>query len=139
MSWIIVVATLVAIERLVELFYARRNTAALLAQGGVEVGAGHYPLFILLHGAWLLSLVMLVPAERTPAWPWVGFFILLQLCRLWIICSLGRYWTTRIITLADRPLIYLWHQKWLYAMNAKLAGFTPYPDGLIRPQGIKMQ
>ena len=42
-------------------------------------------------------------------------------------------------TLADRPLIYLWHQKWLYAMTAKLAGFTPYPDGLIRPQGIRMQ
>jgi peptide/nickel transport system substrate-binding protein len=41
--------------------------------------------------------------------------------------------------LADRPLIYLWHQKWLYAMNAKLSGFTPYPDGLIRPQGIEMK
>ena len=43
------------------------------------------------------------------------------------------------ITLVDRPLIYLWHPKWLYAMNAKLAGFEPYPDGLIRPQGMKMQ
>ena len=42
-------------------------------------------------------------------------------------------------TLADRPLIYLWHNKWLYAMNKKLAGFTPYPDGLIRPQGIRME
>jgi peptide/nickel transport system substrate-binding protein len=41
--------------------------------------------------------------------------------------------------LADRPLIYLWHQKWLYAMSAKLAGFTPYPDGLIRPQGLQLQ
>jgi peptide/nickel transport system substrate-binding protein len=43
------------------------------------------------------------------------------------------------ITLADRPIIYLWHQKWLYAMGAKLTGFTPYPDGLIRPQGIALQ
>jgi peptide/nickel transport system substrate-binding protein len=41
--------------------------------------------------------------------------------------------------LADRPITYLWHQKWLYAMSAKLAGFVPYPDGLIRPQGIRMQ
>ena len=32
-------------------------------------------------------------------------------------------------TLADRPLIYLWHPKWLYAMNAKLSGFIPYPAG----------
>jgi peptide/nickel transport system substrate-binding protein len=43
------------------------------------------------------------------------------------------------ITLVDRPLIYLWHQKWLYAMSSKLTGFTPYPDGLIRPQGIAVQ
>jgi peptide/nickel transport system substrate-binding protein len=41
--------------------------------------------------------------------------------------------------LADRPIIYLWHNKYLYGMTKKLAGFTPYPDGLIRPQGIKMQ
>ena len=41
--------------------------------------------------------------------------------------------------LADRPLTYLWHGKYLYAMTTKLAGFTPYPDGLIRPQGIRMQ
>jgi methyltransferase len=105
LSWIIVVATLVAIQRVSELLYARRNTAALLARGGVEVGAHHYPLFILLHGTWLLSLVMLVPSERTPAWPWLGLFVLLQLCRLWIIGSLGPYWTTRIITLADAPLV----------------------------------
>lgn len=42
-------------------------------------------------------------------------------------------------TLADRPIIYLWHNKWLYAMSRKLAGFTPYPDGLIRPQGLRME
>jgi peptide/nickel transport system substrate-binding protein len=41
--------------------------------------------------------------------------------------------------LADRPLIYLWHGKYLYGTSAKLTGFTPYPDGLIRPQGIRMQ
>jgi peptide/nickel transport system substrate-binding protein len=41
--------------------------------------------------------------------------------------------------LTDRPLIYLRHAKYLYGMSAKLAGFTPYPDGLIRPQGIKLQ
>jgi peptide/nickel transport system substrate-binding protein len=42
-------------------------------------------------------------------------------------------------TLKDRPIIYLWHRKWLYAMSPKLAGFTPYPDGLIRPQGLRME
>jgi peptide/nickel transport system substrate-binding protein len=43
------------------------------------------------------------------------------------------------ITLVDRPLIYLNHLKWLYAMSNRLSGFTAYPDGLIRPQGMAMQ
>jgi peptide/nickel transport system substrate-binding protein len=41
--------------------------------------------------------------------------------------------------LQDLPIIYLYHPKWLYAHTAKLSGFTPYPDGLIRPQGLQMQ
>ena len=40
--------------------------------------------------------------------------------------------------LQDRPLIYLYHGKLLYAATSKLSGFTPYPDGLIRPQGLRM-
>lgn len=36
----------------------------------------------------------------------------------------------------DRPRIYLYHQRWLYAHKKSVQGFTPYPDGLIRPQGI---
>jgi peptide/nickel transport system substrate-binding protein len=43
------------------------------------------------------------------------------------------------ITLVDRPLIYLNHLKWLYAMSTRLTGFTTYPDGLIRPQGLEMK
>jgi peptide/nickel transport system substrate-binding protein len=52
---------------------------------------------------------------------------------------MAHYAKIAALTLSDRPLIYLWHQKWIYAMNAKLAGFEAYPDGLIRPQNVKMQ
>jgi len=38
--------------------------------------------------------------------------------------------------LQDLPIIYLYHQKWLYAFSARLSGFAPYPDGLIRPQRL---
>jgi peptide/nickel transport system substrate-binding protein len=40
--------------------------------------------------------------------------------------------------LQDLPIIYLYHGKWLYASTARLSGFTPYPDGLIRPQGLRL-
>jgi peptide/nickel transport system substrate-binding protein len=41
--------------------------------------------------------------------------------------------------LQDIPIIYLYHPKWLYAMSAKLSGFIPYPDGMIRPQGLRLE
>ena len=31
-------------------------------------------------------------------------FALLQGARLWVIASLGRYWTTRVISIPDAPL-----------------------------------
>jgi peptide/nickel transport system substrate-binding protein len=40
--------------------------------------------------------------------------------------------------LQDRPLFYLYHAKFLYGATIKLSGFTPYPDGLIRPQGLRL-
>jgi peptide/nickel transport system substrate-binding protein len=41
--------------------------------------------------------------------------------------------------LQDLPIIYLYHPKWLYAASARLSGFTPYPDGVIRPQGLRLE
>lgn len=41
--------------------------------------------------------------------------------------------------LADRPLLFLYHAKWLWAANARVEGFTPIADGLIRPQGVTLR
>jgi len=104
-SAVAVIVALVAAERGAELIHAARNTRALLARGGVEVGAGHYPLVVLLHGAWLAALLFLVPADTPPSWGWLGAFALLQALRLWTIRSLGAFWTTRVITLPEAPLV----------------------------------
>jgi peptide/nickel transport system substrate-binding protein len=39
---------------------------------------------------------------------------------------------------ADKPLIYLYHQAWIFAHTAKLEGYRQPPDGIIRPQDIKL-
>jgi methyltransferase len=96
---------LVALQRLGELAYAARNTRRLLARGAVEIGRAHYPLFILLHGGWLVALAVLVPAAAPPSWPLLGLFLLLQAGRVWVVATLGPYWTTRIITLPTAPLV----------------------------------
>ena len=105
MSWVAVIVALVAVERIAELVHARRNTRALLARGAIEAGAGHYPLLVLLHGAWLAALLYAVPADTMPSSGWLGAFGLLQGLRLWVLASLGPYWTTRIITLPGAPLV----------------------------------
>ncbi|MEE9196270.1 MAG: isoprenylcysteine carboxylmethyltransferase family protein [Alphaproteobacteria bacterium] len=105
MTWLWALLGLVVLQRLGELIYAHRNTTRLLAQGGRERGARHYPLIVLLHLAWLAAMAALVPAETPPLWPWLALFFLLQAGRLWVLASLGPYWTTRIITLANAPLV----------------------------------
>ena len=99
------VVALVALERLAELWHARRNTRALLEGGGVEVGRGHYPFMVALHTAWLLAIPLTVPSEADVSVPLLIVFAILQGLRLWVLLSLGRYWTTRVITVPGAPLV----------------------------------
>jgi len=38
----------------------------------------------------------------------------------------------------DRSRIYLWHRKNIVAHTARLSGFAHVRDGLIRPQGLRL-
>lgn len=104
MAFLIVLGLVVA-QRLGELWLADRNTRRLLADGATEVGARHYPLFIVLHASWLAALAIVTPWTTSPSLPWLAVYVLLQLARVWVIWSLGPYWTTRIITVPDAPLV----------------------------------
>jgi peptide/nickel transport system substrate-binding protein len=39
---------------------------------------------------------------------------------------------------ADKPLIYLYHQVWVFAHSTKLTGYKQAPDGIIRLQDMKL-
>ena len=100
----IAVLAFVTAERLAELWLSNRNTRRLIAEGAREHGAAHYPLIVAVHVAWLAALWWPAPAHA-PNLALLTLFALLQLARLWVIASLGRRWTTRIIVLPDAPLI----------------------------------
>jgi len=108
---------LVLLQRVAELAWARRNTARLRQLGAVEADAEGYPYFVLLHAGWLLSLALFVPAHARPVWLLLGLFALLQLGRLWVIFSLGRYWTTRVVTLPGSALVQSGPFRWLRHPN----------------------
>jgi methyltransferase len=99
------VLAVVVLLRVAELLHARRNTRRLLAEGAVEIGRSHYPLIVGLHLAWFAAMLAVIPADTPPRWPWLVLFGLLQVARLWVLATLGRYWTTRIIHLPSAPLV----------------------------------
>ena len=100
----IAILALVTAQRLAELAIAQRNTRRLLAAGGVERGAGHYPLMVGLHAAWLAGLWLLAwgrPANLA----WLAVYLLLEVLRVWVLMSIGRRWTTRIIVVPGEALV----------------------------------
>ncbi len=89
-------------QRGVELAIATRNTKRLLAAGGYEVGAGHYPVMVAMHATWLATLWWFGRGHALVA-PFVVAFAVLQLGRVWVLATLGGRWTTRIIMLPNAP------------------------------------
>lgn len=104
MSPVAVILLLVTVQRLGELVLAKRNTQFLLAQGAQEVAPGHYPLIVAVHAFWLAALWWLAAGRAVDPF-WLALFVLLQLARVWVISTLGRRWTTRIIILPGAPLV----------------------------------
>lgn len=104
MIWSVAILALVTVQRLGELVLARANTRRLLARGAREYGAGHYPIIVGLHAAWLAGLWALA-WDRPVHIGWLAVFAALQLARGWVIAALGGRWTTRIIILPGEPLV----------------------------------
>ena len=100
-----IILILVAAQRLAELVYAQHNTKALLSRGGMEIGRPHYPVLVVLHVAWLITIALVLPNPIRIFWLPLAGYIALQVLRVWTVASLGPYWTTRIITMPGTPLV----------------------------------
>lgn len=104
MSWYVLLIALVAAERLAELVVAQRNLAWSRTQGGVEFGAGHYPVMVVLHTGLLagcLAEVFFLDRPFIPAlgWPMLAIVVAAQGLRWWCIRTLGRQWNTRVVVI----------------------------------------
>lgn len=97
-----VLVALVGLERVAELVVSTRNAAWSRERGGVESGAGHYPVMVVLHTGLLVGALVeaWVRAPEVPsplAWSMLGLVIASQALRWWCIAALGRRWNTRVI------------------------------------------
>lgn len=102
--WACLFLAYVIIERLVELPIATRNTKRLKAAGGVEHSPGHYPLIVAVHMGWILAMVWF-GHDTYPAPVWLAVYAVLQILRVYILGTLGKRWTTRIIVLPNETKV----------------------------------
>ena len=112
----------VGLERLAELVLSKRHLAWSLARGGREFGAGHYPVMVSLHAAFLLGAMVEVVAAHRPfigllGWPMLTVVLLAQLLRWWSIRSLGPHWNTKVVVVPGMALIASGPYRWLRHPN----------------------
>lgn len=106
---LVLAVVFVALQRLLELRYSRRNERRLRAKGAVERGAGHYPAMVAIHSLWLVCTLVegLLRGPEIPAW-WpapLALFLLVQPLRYWAISSLGENWNVRILVVPGGRLV----------------------------------
>ena len=115
---------LMVVERLVELAVSSRHEDWLATRGAIEVGAEHYPWMVIQHALFLASCLMEVWWLGRPFLPALAWVMLLALAasmalRYWVMATLGRRWTTRVLCLPGEPVItagpyrYLRHPNYL--------------------------
>ena len=111
----------VIVQRLAELRVAARNARWAEQQGASEVGAGHYPLFVVLHVSWMVG-GLAEAIWRGPSWGPHGMLALIafaaaQPLRYWAIRSLGQRWNTRIFVFSGMPPVQTGLYRWIKHPN----------------------
>lgn len=105
----LVFLSIVIVQRIVELFIARRNEKWMKELGAIEFGREHYRYMVWMHLLFFLSLFiekLLFKKELSFIWPFlVLIFLLAQIIRIWAISSLGKYWNTKIIVLPNANVV----------------------------------
>lgn len=79
MLWYTLLIAAVAVERIAEHVVSKRNWVSSKERGGSELGAGHYPVMVVVLAA--------------------------QGLRCWCITTLGHQWNTRVVVIPGAPRV----------------------------------
>jgi methyltransferase len=110
MIWYVLLIAAVACERVAELVVSNRNLAWSRTRGGIEFGAGHYPVMVVLHTGLLVGCLAEViwlhrPFLPSLGWPMLVIVVAAQALRWWCITTLGRQWNTRVVVVPGAPRV----------------------------------
>jgi methyltransferase len=121
-GWYTLLVAVVAAVRLVELSVAQRNLRWARERGGVETGAGHYPVMVALHTALLVGCLVEVWVADRPfipvlGWPMLVLLVGAHALRWWCIRTLGPQWNTRVVRVPGMPLVTGGPYRWFSHPN----------------------
>ncbi len=103
-GWGALLLSYLTAQRVGELWWATQNERRLFKAGGVEFGRSHLMLIVLLHAAWMAGLWGL--AYDRPVQPiFLALFVVVQIARFWVLLTLGRRWSIRIIVVPGERLV----------------------------------
>jgi len=123
----------VTVQRLIELSWAKQNERRLLKAGGIEYGGSHLWLLVLLHATWLTGL-WLIAHDHSVSTVFLALFVVLQIGRFWLLATLGRRWTIRVIVVPGERLVargaYRWMRHPNYAVVVGEIAIVPLALGL---------
>jgi isoprenylcysteine carboxyl methyltransferase (ICMT) family protein YpbQ len=106
----------VTVQRLTELWWAKQNERRLAKVGGIEYGGWHLWLLVLLHAVWLVGL-WLITYDHSVSTVILALFVVLQIGRFWVLATLGRRWTIRVIVVPGERLVARGPYRWLRHPN----------------------
>lgn len=116
------VVAAIALERVAELWLARRNAAWAFARGAVEVGQRDYRTMAVFHALFLAACVVepILLDRSFTAWiagVCIALLLGAQALRWWSIRTLGPRWNTRIIVLPGAAPVTGGPYRWLRHPN----------------------
>lgn len=107
LRWFAAFLALIVAQRLAELAVSARNARRVLARGGREYGAGHFPWLVAVHVLFIVGMaaeVLLAGARPGRLWPgWLALWVGAQALRYAAIRALGERWNVRILVLPGVP------------------------------------
>lgn len=105
--------------RISELLLSKRNERWLLKNGAIEYGREHYPIMVLLHTCFMVSLVVEYSIQPIASYSMVliVIYFLLIAFKAWIILSLGKFWNTKIYRVKEYPLVHKGLYKYIKHPN----------------------
>jgi methyltransferase len=133
-GWGALLLVYLTVQRVAELWWAKQNERRLLAASGIECGRSHLALMVLLHASWIVGLwVLAYDHSIDPAL--LGLFVVIQAARFWVLATLGRRWTIRVIVVPGEKLVTRGPYRFLrhpnYAVVAGEIAVVPLALGLL--------